>query len=416
MDIEFYQEYEELLKMWEFSEEARNNPHFLGITYRTNALIKEALKEEYIALIDRKLERWIDVTRIQCLEKHPSTLMYFQAKMLYRDGYHESAIIMVRAISEMLVRELIVANYPHIDNTKLIDVNFRKLLRFLYLPRELSLELVNNLGIINNSLFALCYTESESVYSLSIVDPLTVIIHNNLKRFVDLILAADCHSHTCISKAQYNSLNEIYDTGNTYAHALSSKNTIKEDSRNILFSIGNVLLEVYGQLNKLEGTHFTSPYLSFPDVHIGFNFMIEAFTSVESAMLGYHNMPLTIKAEEFRFLVGDWSLEYFCSNNRHIAVCSIFWDKERQQPTTAEIRFNLDQNAVVQIIEKCHVVLFDKYIHLLGYAIESEVDLKSDYALDLFELIVFSQDILVGDHECKSGNGKVLMTKCIAAR
>ncbi|RZM24567.1 MAG: hypothetical protein EOO88_22405, partial [Pedobacter sp.] len=63
--------------------------------------ISNALKKEYIENSDDKLNRWIEVTAALWFRDVAPVRFYLQAKMLYRDGFYEAAIILSRSICEM---------------------------------------------------------------------------------------------------------------------------------------------------------------------------------------------------------------------------------------------------------------------------------------------------------------------------
>src|SRR5436190_20616702 len=80
-------EFEELLKVKEFHKD--KNWLALECTYQT---ILDALKNEYYGNIRDKLDRWIYISNARYFKYAQPVKYYFQAKMLFRDGYYEAAI------------------------------------------------------------------------------------------------------------------------------------------------------------------------------------------------------------------------------------------------------------------------------------------------------------------------------------
>ena len=90
-------EYEELVKIKEFHMKKERDP--LQWTYQK--VIKD-LEREYVGNIKEKVDRWVTTTNARYFTYSTGVLFYFQAKMLFRDGYYEAAIAVSRSICEMI--------------------------------------------------------------------------------------------------------------------------------------------------------------------------------------------------------------------------------------------------------------------------------------------------------------------------
>lgn len=91
------------------------------------------LLHEHRAGAEEKIARWIEVTRIAQARNTRSVQFYVQAKLLYRDGYFEAAIMMCRSAAELICHELLqTVEHPFGDADTIVRENFRRLARFLH--------------------------------------------------------------------------------------------------------------------------------------------------------------------------------------------------------------------------------------------------------------------------------------------
>ena len=79
-------EYEELLKARRFYIDGKRQLY--DFTFEK---IKKGLGTEYLENINEKIERWIDITIVENFLKTRPVEYYILVKMLYRDGFYESA-------------------------------------------------------------------------------------------------------------------------------------------------------------------------------------------------------------------------------------------------------------------------------------------------------------------------------------
>ena len=95
--------------------------------------LRRDLLSEHRAGVEEKIARWIEVTRIARACNTRLVQFYMQAKLLYRDGYFEAAIMMCRSAAELICHELLqTVEHPFGDADKIARENFRKLARYLH--------------------------------------------------------------------------------------------------------------------------------------------------------------------------------------------------------------------------------------------------------------------------------------------
>ncbi len=132
-DTAYISEFEELLKIREFSKNSKLRIPFL-CTYE---LISKALKEEYQESIDEKIKRWVASTHIPYFKDVEPVPFILQAKMLYRDGFYEASIILLRSVCEMICYDLL-SKKPHpFGNIDALEAPmYRAFVNFLAIPRK----------------------------------------------------------------------------------------------------------------------------------------------------------------------------------------------------------------------------------------------------------------------------------------
>jgi hypothetical protein len=194
--------------------------------------IRTDLKEEYLGNLDEKIDRWLDVTRVMHFREARPVEFYMQAKLLYRDGFYEAAIMLARSIAEMICYEsLQTLSHPFGTQEEIERQNFRRLAKFL---------------------------------------------HDDAHHIDDRI---------------YVLLNSIYDIGNNYVHPKANKQA-KQDARQCMMLIGESIDSLYGVRHFKVGTHFKNAYASFPDIcrgmHLGvFVFKTPALAERDSKRWGF---------------------------------------------------------------------------------------------------------------------------------
>ncbi len=192
--------------------------------------IEQELGDEYVANIHRKIERWLEVTVVQYFYDRRPVQFYFQAKMLYRDGFYEAAIMLCRSISEMICYERLDGIAHPFGNLQQIEKkNFRDLIKWLH----------------SN-------------------DPsIDIKVHNNL--------------------------NALYDIGNNYVHPKTGFSA-PADALNTLHLIGEALYIVYGikDYKELMGHRIRAAYIDFPDINSGQNLLMTVFATPSAAAEHQH--------------------------------------------------------------------------------------------------------------------------------
>ncbi len=185
--------------------------------------IRKDVAGEYTNNIDKKIERWIDVTRAQYWRRSQSVLFYIQAKMLYRDAFYEATIMMARSVCEMICYELLDQHpHPFGSREEVERVCFRKLAKFLF-------------------------EESRA-----------------------------------LPQRSFDLMNEIYDIGNNYVHPKSNQEP-KEDSKTCLLKLGDALWQLFGVTSLPVGEWVETAYAAFPEICSSYHFWIEGCSTPEAA-------------------------------------------------------------------------------------------------------------------------------------
>lgn len=187
------------------------------------AEIRQDLSGEYNDNIDTKIRRWIEVTGYLLFRQSKSVEFYIQAKMLYRDGFYEAAIMMARSICEMICYDLLLS-IPHQFGTQeeIEKVNFRKL----------------NRHILENKGFP---------------------------------------------QTTFDLMNDIYDIGNNYIHPKSAQSP-KKDALKVLRQLGNIVFSIYGVNDLKSGMTIQTAYLAFPEICDCYHLLIDIFPTPQEAL------------------------------------------------------------------------------------------------------------------------------------
>ncbi|MCB9458002.1 MAG: hypothetical protein H6670_00025 [Anaerolineaceae bacterium] len=188
--------------------------------------IKIDMSNQYHDEIEVKVSRWAEVTGYRMFFKSKPVEYYMQAKMLYRDGYYEAAIMMARSICEMICYDLLFyVEHPFGSQKDVEKVNFRKLAKHLF--------------------------------------------RTNV-----------------IGKDTLDCLNNMYDLGINYVHPKTAQNPT-EDSKSILRDLGNTLFLIYGvkpDSDLKSGMKIETAYSSFPDIAKCYHYPIDVFATPEEAL------------------------------------------------------------------------------------------------------------------------------------
>jgi hypothetical protein len=185
--------------------------------------IQKDLNEEYIGNLDEKIDRWLDVTRIMHFRNERPVELYMQAKLLYRDGFYEAAIMFSRSTAEFICYYILQdLEHPFGTPEEIEKQNFRKLVKYIF---------------------------------------------------------EDAHY---IDERIYALLNSIYDIGNNYVHPKANKQA-KQDARVCMMLLGESIDRLYGVRSFTVDSHLKNAYDVFPDICRGLHFGIVAFKTPEAA-------------------------------------------------------------------------------------------------------------------------------------
>lgn len=278
------QEFEELIRIREHFDRSDRISHDGAFND-----IKKALGDEYIANIEEKIERWISVTKVEYFLNKPPVVPYFEAKMLFRDGYFESVVSMCRIICEMICVE-ILQRIPHPFGTaqEIEQESFRVLLKYAALPKHLSVEafdmIAGNLDPASDEkkLFKSSYEKNNTVYVFKSENGRTA---RNLNRLMQCFQTGGFEQYEHFSLQSYEFLNQVYDLASDYLHG-RQKGEPEDQAFQALDKTGFVLFELYGvkSIDELIGKTIETAYAKFPKIHTGTNFWISFFPTPQAAI------------------------------------------------------------------------------------------------------------------------------------
>jgi hypothetical protein len=278
------QEFEELLRLRDYYAQGNKVMHDTSFSQ-----IKEALGDEYAKNIDEKIERWVNVTKVEYFYNKLPIVPYFEAKMLFRDGYFESVVSMCRIICEMICVEIIKnTTHPFGATEDIEQESFRVLLKFSAIPKRLTTsefdKITNELLLCSDEmkLFKSSYSKCGSDYCFKIENGRTA---KNLNKLIQCFEKANHLKFDHFSSESYKYLNEVYDLASDYLHGREKGDT-EAGSLNSLDKIGFVLFELYGVKNfeELIGKTIETAYTKFPKIHTGTNFWITFYPTPEAAL------------------------------------------------------------------------------------------------------------------------------------
>lgn len=256
MDKLILQEFEYLLK----AKSAHSNAEKFKKYFEK---IKQDLGAEYLDNIDEKIQRWIESTHYEMFADSKPVQFYIQAKMLYRDGFYEAAIIIGRSICEMFCYHYLSSVQNQYGNLEEIEkTNFRELINYIVIPKNIPGDFFEK--------FDSTFTDEEKAFlkRYFIGDGKKVVFRNtkkkeHLSKIISLL-------KKCLPSEfwfQYDLLNSVYDIGNDYVHPKANKNS-KADSLTVINKIGEVLFATYGikTVDEMIGKIVQTAYASYPDI------------------------------------------------------------------------------------------------------------------------------------------------------
>lgn len=388
----YISEFEELLKIKEFHEKKMKMP--FDCTYEQ---IAKSLKREYNENITEKINRWIDITHIPYFENVISVTYYLQAKMLYRDGFYEAAIMLTRSICEMVSYDLLSKTTHPFGDIELIEVpSYRVFINYLAIPKSIVkddfnaiISSIDNLDDKNFIKSSYVYDKQKKDYSFKIKNGKE---KKNLERFLKIFKETNFNEIDNFHKDTYKLLHEIYDTGNLYVHAKKTANNAKSDALDCLNKLTHILSDIYGVKSSLIGKTIKSGYSDFPDICKGMNFAPEVAASPDDAKRIYLNIPHEKYLTKIFEAVGNWSGEW--KNERgEIKKGILTLVKESAEHINANIKYT---NNDIEKTEPLEIKLFGNYFHMKGFDNDNKIHKKNEHLF--FELEWFNDNLLIGEN------------------
>jgi hypothetical protein len=401
----YISDYEDLIKIKTFHQNKEMKMAY-DCTYEK---IAKALKDEYAQNINDKVNRWIGITNVQYFKNVKCITYYFQAKMLYRDGFYESAIMLARSICEMICYDLLLKNPHPFGDTVLIEVPmFRVFVDFLAIPKKIKKtifenQIINRITHIDNkNLIKSSYEldKTKGVYQFKIENGKE---KGNLKRFFEIFTSVGFSNIDSFQNDTKDLLHSLYDIGNLYVHSKSSPKTPKEDAIDSLNMLTCILSDIYILKTDLVGKTIKSGYTDFPDICSGINFALESSLTLENANRIYYNIPHQKYFDKLMKTVGTWDGEWKNAKGE-IVKGILFFSLETQEHIIANLKYTRNEK---EITESMEIKLFDNYIHLIGFDGQDMLHKKGKHIF--FELEFFSENLLIG--ESLDFNGKVIFKR-----
>jgi hypothetical protein len=410
---ELISEYEELLKIKTFAFDKARDPE-----YYTYQKIKESLGKEYVANIDEKLTRWINITKYQFLEYNNPVLFYIQTKMLYRDGFYEASIVLCRSICEMICYDLIEETpNPYQTREDIEYLEYRHLLRYLYIPKIISKSIFENqikkhLDNDKKNLIGVCYDldsdKKNYRFKIECGKKKTTLIKLN-----DIFEETNFSESDKITKQDFTYLGQLYDKGNLYVHAHSHNGKSKTDAEYMVNGVGKILFSLYGTSSLPIKKTIKSAYSEFPEICTGINLAIECYNNPINAKFGHLNLPTPTQISEFKKLCGDWKGNWGNSfKDRVDDIISLYLIKDE---LFAKMKMNSHE---VYGEQDFGIWLFQSYFELKGveYSDKELKPLKKDeLKFDYFKLYFHNTATLIGEILHNGIREKIVFNKITVA-
>jgi hypothetical protein len=386
-------EYEQLLKVKEFHNEKKWLPF-----ENTLQGISKAISREYNGNLGDKVDRWVSISNARYFRRSLPVSYYFQAKMLYRDGFYEAAIVLSRSICEMICYDFLSRiSHPFGSYENLEMENFRNLARFLGIPKSFSKEefqkdIVAKLSSNEEANFiksSYSLDNSTNRYSFKIKNGKEP---KNLKRLHNIFDAISYTQKGIFPADTFTLINQVYDDGNTYVHARKSPNIPKEDAFSVINRIGLVLAHLYIVNGGLSGKHVISGYANFPDICQGTNFGLDVYATPVDAYRGYYNMPSQHQLDKMFTMEGKWVEEPKSYGQTHqVVVLRFFIEGEYLK---AALQLEKSPDDIKDMAIKC----FGDYFHIVAV-----VKKKGQKPRFKFELELLNENTLIGENLITGG-------------
>ncbi len=391
-DADYISEFEELLKLKDFSKNSKMKMPF-DCTYEC---IAKALQDEYVDNINEKIKRWVNVTHVMYFKNVKPVEYYFQAKMLYRDGFYEASIILSRTVCELICYDLL-SRVPHpFGNINSIDTPaFRVFVDFLAIPKKIKKvifdgEILKKINSNNSKNFiksSYILNKSTNIYNFKIECGKR---RSNLLRLFDIFKSVGFNTIEHFQGDTYNYLHKLYDIANLYAHAKG--NNSNKDATQCLNMLAHILSDIYA-IDTLEGKTIRSGYSNFPDICSGINFAMAFATTPDEAQRVYLNLPSQHQFELMKQTVGIWQGKWKDRKGNIVTgTLSFYW--ETPEHLNAYITYTQENGTEKK--EPLEIKLFGNYFHLIGFDEKDMRHKKGEHTF--FELEFFSNELLLGQH------------------
>lgn len=398
-DADYISEFEELLKLKNFSRNSNMKMPF-DCTYEC---IAKALQDEYSEKINEKINRWVNVTHIMYFKNVKPVEYYFQAKMLYRDGFYEACIALSRTVCEMICYDLLSKTLHPFGDIELIEVPiFRLFVNFLAIPKKIERNIFEK-----NIISKIDELDDKNLLKSSYeFDKLTNFYNfkigcgqkkSSLERFFEIFRKVDFNNIDTFRNNTHQYLHRVYDIGNKYVHAKKIQNLPKEDATQCLNMLAHVLSDVYA-VDTLENKTIKSGYSNSPDICNGMNFAITFAQTPDEAQRVYLNLPGQQHFGLMKQTVGTWQGKWKDKKGKIVTGnLSLFWETPEHLNAKISYREEDDQEKT----EPLEIKLFGNYFHLIGF---DEKDMKHRKGKHVFfELEFFNNELLMGQHVDSKG-------------
>jgi hypothetical protein len=400
MEKEILTDFEELIKLKKFHLEEKREPY--ECTYEK---IARSLNSEYIDNIESKLVRWVNISHVLFFENVLPVKYYFEAKMLFRDGFYEAVITLSRSICEMICYDMLKeAIHPFGEYKDLEMENFRTLAKYLAIPKEITKvnfeqNILKGVTAVSEQNFlksSYQLNTKKAKYNFKIENGRTA---KNLNRLFSIFEEVAFRDFDNFPNNSYTVINRVYDEGNTYVHARKSANSAQDDATSCLNGICEVLIEIYGVEELPINQIIKSGYSDFPDICTGMNFAIDIFLTPDDAMRGYLNLPSQKQIEKLLSVQGDWDGEWQSDKTTNLkGKLTFFLEGEYLKANLIYV----NKNRKTQVVEPLEIKLFGEYFKVKGF---NPLDLKhQDEKHVHFELCFFNDEILLGKNLINKGN------------
>lgn len=396
-------EYEDLVKIKKFHHEGDVQP--LKWTWQS---VYKALEQGYTHNIRDKLNRWIEITNARYFQYAPPIFVYFQTKMLYRDGYYEAAIMLARSTCEMICYDFLGRQaHPFGPEAEVEKKFFTTLVGFLGIPHSIpksvfEKEIVPKLTELKEANFVKSSYTFDKPQKTYLFKQEIGKAPENIKRLHTYLDKTGYREKGIFPGNTFQIISDVYNLGSDYIHARKSNNTPKQDAYDCTNRIGMVLAHLYNVDGSLVGKTIVTGYDLFSDVSRGISLSPDVYFTPEAAERGYYHMPSPEQYAKMFSLAGDWQGEWKDSGSEN-RYAMLSFSVESETLYAKFLPSGSDTNA-----ETVDIELFDNYFHLTGFPKGAT---SSRSYLFKFEIEIFNPIVLLGHNLMDGGN--VMFTKII---